>query len=47
MNFIGEGSFGKVQLGKHKLTGEKVAIKVISKSSFRGKDDVKRLNREV
>ncbi|KAJ3332725.1 hypothetical protein HDU76_013272 [Blyttiomyces sp. JEL0837] len=28
---IGEGSFGKVKLGTHKLTGQEVAIKVVDK----------------
>ena len=28
---IGQGTFGKVLLGKHVLTGEKVAIKVLEK----------------
>jgi len=28
---LGEGTFGKVKLGVHTLTGEKVAIKVLEK----------------
>ena len=28
---LGEGSFGKVKLGLHKLTGQKVAIKIVDK----------------
>ena len=29
---LGEGGFGKVMLGKHKTTGEKVAIKYVNLS---------------
>ena len=28
---LGEGTFGKVKLGTHVLTGEKVAIKILEK----------------
>lgn len=28
---IGEGTFGKVKLGTHTLTGERVAIKILVK----------------
>ncbi|CAE8617304.1 unnamed protein product, partial [Polarella glacialis] len=28
---IGEGTFGKVKLGTHILTGEKVAVKILEK----------------
>jgi 5'-AMP-activated protein kinase, catalytic alpha subunit len=28
---IGEGTFGKVKLGTHKITGENVAIKILEK----------------
>ena len=31
---IGEGTFGKVKLGTHIFTGEKVAIKILEKSIF-------------
>lgn len=27
---LGEGGFGKVLLGKHQLTGKKVAIKIVN-----------------
>jgi len=29
---LGEGTFGKVKLGTHTLTGEKVAVKILEKS---------------
>lgn len=31
---LGEGTFGKVKLGTHVLTGEKVAIKILEKSKI-------------
>lgn len=31
---LGEGTFGKVKLGIHSLTGEKVAVKVLEKSKI-------------
>ena len=33
-NTIGEGAFAKVKLGKHIITGEKVAIKILPKQNF-------------
>jgi hypothetical protein len=35
---IGSGTFGKVHLGMHILTGEKVAVKIIEKQKIQGKD---------
>ena len=34
MELLGEGGFGKVMLGKHRTTGEKVAIKTIDLRKF-------------
>jgi len=31
---LGEGTFGKVRLGTHTLTGEKVAIKILEKDKI-------------
>ncbi len=31
---LGEGTFGKVKLATHILTGEKVAIKILEKSKI-------------
>lgn len=35
---IGSGSYGKVHLGLHIATGERVAVKVIEKSKLSEKD---------
>ena len=44
---IGEGTFGKVRLGTHKLTQENVAIKVLEKSRITDVTDVERVTREI
>lgn len=44
---LGEGTFGKVRLGTHILTGEKVAVKVLEKSKIKDKKDVERISREI
>lgn len=44
---IGEGTFGKVHLGVHNLTGENVAIKVLEKAKILEQDDIERINREI
>ncbi|CAG9326816.1 unnamed protein product [Blepharisma stoltei] len=44
---IGEGTFGKVMLGTHILTGEKVAIKVLEKDRIKDSSDVERVSREI
>lgn len=44
---IGEGTFGKVKLGTHILTGEKVAVKVLEKERIIDVADVERVAREV
>ena len=44
---LGEGTFGKVRLGVHTLTGEKVAIKVLEKDRIVDKGDIKRVTREI
>jgi 5'-AMP-activated protein kinase, catalytic alpha subunit len=44
---IGEGTFGKVKMGTHILTGEKVAVKVLEKSRICEKADVTRVAREI
>jgi 5'-AMP-activated protein kinase catalytic alpha subunit len=42
---IGDGSFGKVKLGVHKLTGENVAIKILCKDRIKEKTDIERISR--
>lgn len=44
---LGEGTFGKVKLGTHILTGEKVAIKILEKSKIKDKGDIDRVTREI
>ena len=44
---IGEGTFGKVKLGTHTLTGEKVAIKILEKDRITDVSDVERVAREI
>ena len=44
---IGEGTFGKVKLGYHIPTGEKVSIKILEKDKIQDKEDLKRISREI
>jgi 5'-AMP-activated protein kinase catalytic alpha subunit len=44
---IGKGTFGKVKLGTHVITDEKVAIKVLEKSRISDASDVERVAREI
>ena len=44
---IGQGTFGKVKLGTHLETGEKVAIKILLKSKIVEVADVERVSREI
>ena len=44
---IGEGTFGKVRIGTHTLTGEKVAIKILEKERVIDVSDVERVAREI
>jgi 5'-AMP-activated protein kinase catalytic alpha subunit len=44
---IGEGTFGKVKLGVHQLTNEKVAIKILEKKRIVDVADVERVSREI
>lgn len=44
---IGEGTFGKVRKGTHRLTREKVAIKILEKSRITDVTDVERVAREI
>ena len=44
---IGEGTFGKVKLGTHNLTGEKVAVKILEKHKIVEDVDVERVAREI
>jgi len=44
---IGEGTFGKVKLGIHLPTNEKVAIKILEKDRIADVSDVERVAREI
>ena len=44
---LGKGTFGEVMVGTHKLTGEKVAIKVLEKDKIVDVHDVERVAREI
>jgi serine/threonine protein kinase len=44
---LGSGTFGKVKLGYHIKSNEKVAIKIIDKRNLKLQDDILRVNREV
>ncbi|KAK2942387.1 putative Serine/threonine protein kinase OSK3 [Blattamonas nauphoetae] len=44
---IGRGSFGKVKLATHTITGEKVAAKILDKEKIRDVGDMERITREI
>lgn len=44
---MGSGTFGKVRIGTHTITGEKVAIKILEKDRIKDKSDVERVTREI
>jgi len=44
---LGEGAFGKVKMGTHILTKEKVAIKILEKAKIADVSDVERVAREI
>ena len=44
---IGKGTFGKVKLGIHELTGERVAVKILEKDKIVDVNDVERVAREI
>jgi len=44
---IGEGTFGKVKLGTHISTGEKVAVKILERERIKEVADVERVAREI
>jgi 5'-AMP-activated protein kinase catalytic alpha subunit len=44
---IGSGTFGKVKLGTHELSGQPVAIKILEKERIVDVADVERVSREI
>lgn len=44
---IGKGTFGKVKLATHNLTGSKVAVKILEKEKIKDSSDTERVAREI
>jgi 5'-AMP-activated protein kinase, catalytic alpha subunit len=44
---LGKGTFGKVRVGTHLLTDEKVAVKILEKDKIVDVSDVERVAREI
>lgn len=44
---LGEGTFGKVKLGIHNITQQKVAIKILEKNKIQDQTDIDRIAREI
>jgi serine/threonine protein kinase len=44
---LGSGTYGKVKLAEHMNTGDKVALKMIEKSSIKSEKEMQRVRREV
>lgn len=44
---LGEGSFGKVKLAVHRVTGQQVALKIIARKKLISRDMAGRVEREI
>lgn len=44
---LGEGSFGKVKLATHKVSGQQVALKIINRKKLITRDMAGRIEREI
>lgn len=44
---LGEGTFGKVKLGLHIPSKEKVAVKILEKEKIQDESDIERITREI
>lgn len=44
---LGIGAFGKVKLGTHVITGQKVAIKILNRNRIRSLDMSEKVRREI
>ncbi|CAL1592923.1 unnamed protein product [Knipowitschia caucasica] len=44
---LGVGTFGKVKIGEHQLTGHKVAVKILNRQKIRSLDVVDKIKREI
>ncbi|PAA64015.1 hypothetical protein BOX15_Mlig019461g2 [Macrostomum lignano] len=47
LNTLGIGTFGKVKLGIHELTGHKVAVKIVNRAKIKTLDVASKLRREI
>ncbi|XP_072023614.1 5'-AMP-activated protein kinase catalytic subunit alpha-2-like isoform X3 [Amphiura filiformis] len=44
---LGMGTFGKVKMGEHQLTGHKVAVKILNRQKIKNLDVVSKIRREI
>jgi 5'-AMP-activated protein kinase catalytic alpha subunit len=44
---LGIGTFGKVKIGFHQLTGHKVAVKILNRQKIKSLDVVGKIKREI
>ncbi|XP_056636460.1 5'-AMP-activated protein kinase catalytic subunit alpha-2 [Diorhabda carinulata] len=44
---LGVGTFGKVKIGEHQLTGHKVAVKILNRQKIKSLDVVGKIRREI
>ncbi|CAM1310260.1 PRKAA1 (predicted) [Pycnogonum litorale] len=44
---LGVGTFGKVKIGEHQLTGHKVAVKILNRQKIKNLDVVGKIRREI
>ena len=44
---MGKGTFGKVRVGTHLMTDEKVAVKILEKDKIVDSSDTERVSREI
>ena len=44
---VGHGTFGKVKLAKHELTGHQVAVKILNKQKIKNLDVAEKIHREI
>ncbi|KAL0484249.1 SNF1-related protein kinase catalytic subunit alpha [Acrasis kona] len=44
---LGEGSFGKVKLAEHEITGHKVAVKILNRQKIKSSKMDQKIRREI
>lgn len=47
MRTLGKGSYGRVKLGLHTPSGEKIAVKILEKEMIKKDEDLMRIRREI